>query len=92
MRFQPFLCSNLVSLLRQPSAASTSARWCAFIQMTAQALTLRCAALRLTFDNVKPFRHEHRVFQRDGSLRWVSSHAERQGTGHQTRVAGLVQT
>ena len=50
------------------------------------------AAMRLTFDNVKPFRHEHRVFQRDGSLRWVSSHAERQGTGHQTRVAGLVQT
>ena len=48
--------------------------------------------MRLTFDNVKPFRHEHRVFQRDGSLRWVSSHAERQGTGHQTRVAGLVQT
>ena len=49
------------------------------------------AALQLTVDSGMPFRHEHRVLQPDGSLRWVSSHAERQGTGNEVRVVGLAQ-
>ena len=49
------------------------------------------AALRQTFESGKPFRHEHRVPQPDGSVRWVSSHAERVGEGSQACVIGLVQ-
>ncbi len=47
------------------------------------------AALQLTLATGKPYRHEHRVFQPDGSLRWVASRAERQGTGQQMRIVGL---
>ena len=49
------------------------------------------AALRLAIETGEPFRHEHRVPQPDGSLRWLSSHAERQGEGNQACVIGLVQ-
>ncbi len=49
------------------------------------------AALRLTFDSGQTFRHEHRVLRPDGSVRWVSSHAERRGEGGQTFVIGHVQ-
>ena len=49
------------------------------------------AALRLTFESGQLFRHEHRVPQPDGSVRWVLSHALRQGEGDQTCVVGLVQ-
>ena len=49
------------------------------------------AALRLTVESGVPFRHQHRVPQPDGSVRWVSSHAERKGEGHLTCVVGLVQ-
>ena len=49
------------------------------------------AALRMTFERGQPFRHEHRVPQPDGSLRWVASRAERHGQGDQASVVGLVQ-
>ena len=49
------------------------------------------AALRLTVESGVPFRHQHRVPQPDGSVRWVSSHAERKGEGNLTCVVGLVQ-
>ena len=53
--------------------------------------TSTAAALQRTIENGLAFRHEYRVLQSDGSLRFVSSQAERQGTGEQTRVVGLVQ-
>ena len=49
------------------------------------------AALQLTFESGQPFRHEHRVPLPDGSVRWVSAHAERRGQAGQTWVIGLVQ-
>ena len=49
------------------------------------------AALRLTFESGEPFRHEHRVLQSDGSIRWVLSQALRQGEGDQICVVGLMQ-
>ena len=49
------------------------------------------AALRRTFETGQSFRHEHRVPQPDGSVRWVVSHAERRGEGDRTCVIGLVQ-
>ena len=49
------------------------------------------AALRQTLESGKPFRHEYRMPQPDGSVRWVSSHAERRGEGNQTCVVGHVQ-
>lgn len=47
--------------------------------------------LQLALDTGKPFRHEHRVFQPDGSLRWILSLAGRQGTGAQARLVGMSQ-
>ena len=49
------------------------------------------AALQLTIESGQPFRHEHRVPQPDGSVRWVSAHAERRGEGVHTCVIGHVQ-
>ena len=49
------------------------------------------AALRLTLESGKPFWHEHRVPQPDGSVRWVCSHAERKGEGRHACVVGHVQ-
>ena len=49
------------------------------------------AALRVTLESGKPFRHEHRVPQPDGSVRWLSSHAERKGEGRHAYVVGHVQ-
>ncbi len=49
------------------------------------------AALRRTLESGQPLRHEHRVLQPDGAVRWVSSHAERRLQEGQTCLIGHVQ-
>ena len=49
------------------------------------------ASLQLTVESGQPFRHEHRVSHPDGSIRWVSSHAERRLVGGHTCIIGHVQ-
>ena len=49
------------------------------------------AALQQTTLTGAAYRTEYRVLQPDGSVRWVSSQAERRGQGHHTCIVGLVQ-